>query len=219
MIVGSKNDLREVQEGDPKYLAPEVLHSSNNITCAADVFSLGMTILELATDLDLPRGGEPWHKLRNGQIPPHLVSSLSHDLVGIIMKMIEPDHLKRAKVDELLNTPRIKCLINRNRRKLIWIKTFKYFTNIYHTIKNMSLTLFTSILFPVFKIGNAIEYFRKIKPGKYSLLNNSNEKTNETSDLDKQNTSTPKKNEDMPAILMHIDDDDGPGKILSTDII
>lgn len=31
--------------------------------------SLGMTILELASDLDLPRGGEGWHMLRSGQLP------------------------------------------------------------------------------------------------------------------------------------------------------
>lgn len=207
----SKNDLREVQEGDPKYLAPEVLHSNYNITCAADVFSLGMTILELATDLDLPRGGEPWHKLRNGQIPSHLVSSLSQDLVDIIMKMIQPDHLKRAKVDELLNIPRIKYLINKNRRKLFWSKTNKYLTNVFNTIKNISFTMFSYILFPVFKIGSKIEYFRNLKSAKYSILNC---QQNDTSDLDKQNTSTPKKTDFsnyIPAILAHIEDDDGPG--------
>ena len=32
-------------------------------------FSLGMTILELASDLDLPRGGDGWHILRQGHLP------------------------------------------------------------------------------------------------------------------------------------------------------
>lgn len=32
-------------------------------------FSLGITLLELASDLDLPRGGYTWHQLRNGQLP------------------------------------------------------------------------------------------------------------------------------------------------------
>ena len=31
--------------------------------------SLGITLLELASDLDLPRGGHTWHQLRNGQLP------------------------------------------------------------------------------------------------------------------------------------------------------
>ena len=54
-------------EGDPKYLAPELM--SGHFTRAADIFSLGITILELATDLDLPRGGSSWHQLRSGQVP------------------------------------------------------------------------------------------------------------------------------------------------------
>ena len=31
--------------------------------------SLGITILELACDLDLPRGESLWHQLRSGQLP------------------------------------------------------------------------------------------------------------------------------------------------------
>lgn len=106
-------------------MAPEILKSSNNITCAADIFSLGMTILELATDLDLPRGGETWHQLRNGQIPVNLVSSLSRDLVAIIMRMIEPDHLKRATVDDLLDFPRIRHLMRRRKRHYVVDNVYK----------------------------------------------------------------------------------------------
>ncbi len=53
-------NLTEIQEGDPKYLAPEVLRGIHFITSAADIFSLGLTILELATDLELPNGGETY---------------------------------------------------------------------------------------------------------------------------------------------------------------
>jgi len=59
--------LSEAQEGDPKYLAPELM--SGQFTKAADIFSLGITILELASDLDLPRGDEGWHQLRHGEFP------------------------------------------------------------------------------------------------------------------------------------------------------
>lgn len=102
LLYFKKDDLKEVQEGDPKYLAPEVLEGSNNITTAVDIFSLGMSILELATDLDLPRGGEPWHKLRNGQIPHDLTASLSPQLVQIIHAMIDSNHKRRASADVLL---------------------------------------------------------------------------------------------------------------------
>ncbi|XP_071851156.1 membrane-associated tyrosine- and threonine-specific cdc2-inhibitory kinase-like isoform X2 [Apostichopus japonicus] len=41
-------ELINAREGDAKYLAPELLEGK--YSKAADVFSLGMTILELATD-------------------------------------------------------------------------------------------------------------------------------------------------------------------------
>lgn len=44
-------------------------------TKSADIFSLGMTVLEIASDLDLPSRGECWHMLRSGNIPNHIFSS------------------------------------------------------------------------------------------------------------------------------------------------
>ena len=46
-------------------------------TKAADIFSLGITILEIACDLDLPSGGEGWHQLRDGKIPDQLFGGIS----------------------------------------------------------------------------------------------------------------------------------------------
>lgn len=54
-------------DGDSKYLAREVLEGS--ISTAADIFSLGITMLELATDLVLPSNGPLWHQMRNGILP------------------------------------------------------------------------------------------------------------------------------------------------------
>lgn len=60
--------MHEAVEGDPKYLAPELMKLQ--FGSSADIFSLGMTILELATDLDLPKQGEMWQQLRQGGLPP-----------------------------------------------------------------------------------------------------------------------------------------------------
>lgn len=38
--------------------------------------SLGITLLELASDLELPRGGYTWHQLRNGQLPDMFTQGL-----------------------------------------------------------------------------------------------------------------------------------------------
>ena len=51
---------------------------SGQFTKAADIFSLGITILEIACDLDLPSGGDSWHQLRDGQIPEHLFSGIKY---------------------------------------------------------------------------------------------------------------------------------------------
>ena len=55
------------QDGDSKYLAQEVLN--NPPGKPADIFSLGISMLELASDLDLPPRGDGWHMLREGHIP------------------------------------------------------------------------------------------------------------------------------------------------------
>lgn len=57
-------------EGDPRYLAPEVLGGGPGPP--ADVFSLGLTLLEVAAGTELPAAGEGWQELRKGGVPPHM---------------------------------------------------------------------------------------------------------------------------------------------------
>jgi serine/threonine protein kinase len=83
------------EDGDKCYLAPEVLKhkfkpSPNVVGTAADIFSLGATMLEMLLDQDLPRGnfgspffvyslfslfvslhieGDKWKDLREGRFP------------------------------------------------------------------------------------------------------------------------------------------------------
>lgn len=103
----SKNvDLSEAQEGDPKYLAPELL--DGKFGKQADIFSLGMTMLELASDLDLPRGGEGWHILRQGTLPQEFLRTRSTSLKFVISQMLDPNHLSRPTVDQLLAFPHMR---------------------------------------------------------------------------------------------------------------
>jgi len=210
LVVDLNEDLKEVQEGDPKYLAPEVLQNSNNISCAADIFSLGMTILELATDLDLPRGGDPWHQLRNGQIPAHLLESLSDDLIQIIRRMIEPDHLKRATVNELLDTPKIKKLIAMNNRKLFYSGVVCNFKNLFSRLYEFTVALCCFILCPIVKLSDYLQV--NIFPLPKSELTTaiSASANNKTVNMSLNNhTSTPKRENDttIPLSIMDVDDD------------
>ncbi|KAJ3315686.1 hypothetical protein HDV04_002100 [Boothiomyces sp. JEL0838] len=50
-------------EGDRTYLAPEML-SDEEIGCPADIFSLGMIVLEIAANIVLPENGPVWHQFR-----------------------------------------------------------------------------------------------------------------------------------------------------------
>ena len=59
--------FKDALEGDARYVAKEVL--TGEFGPKADIFSLGISLLELACDLDIPMGGETWHYLREGKLP------------------------------------------------------------------------------------------------------------------------------------------------------
>ncbi|TKR93060.1 hypothetical protein L596_007592 [Steinernema carpocapsae] len=92
-------------EGDCRYLDVYILERHHRPTPASDVFSLGLSILELATDLDLPGNGERWEDLRNGILPEKLISALSPDLLDMIRRMIVRDPAQRPSASELLTEP------------------------------------------------------------------------------------------------------------------
>lgn len=54
-------------EGDRNYIAPELINDKI-YTPFADVFSVGLIILEIATNIILPGNGTPWRKLRSGDL-------------------------------------------------------------------------------------------------------------------------------------------------------
>ncbi|CAN6674641.1 hypothetical protein TRVA0_059S00364 [Trichomonascus vanleenenianus] len=55
------------REGDREYIAPEVL-SCQQYDKPADIFSLGLMMLEIAANIVLPDNGLPWQKLRSGDL-------------------------------------------------------------------------------------------------------------------------------------------------------
>ncbi|KAK3753893.1 hypothetical protein RRG08_006279 [Elysia crispata] len=101
-----KRDVTDAIEGDPKYLAPELLEGQ--FGKHADIFSLGMFILELLTDLELPRGGEGWHLLRSGNMPDNFFKDRSSDIMNVIKQMLDPDYKSRPTVDQILALPCVR---------------------------------------------------------------------------------------------------------------
>jgi len=115
----AKDDTANAVEGDPRYLATEILES-RMFTKAADIFSLGVTILELACDLDLPKHGPLWHKLRKEGPDPALLTRLSHDLRRIIQLMMTNYIDRRPTVKQMLKLPAVQKAVKRRQRQLAW---------------------------------------------------------------------------------------------------
>lgn len=95
-------------EGDSRYLAPELMEGQ--FCLANDIFSLGISLLELACSLELPSNGSLWQELRNGILPDHAMNKfqLSQDLQTIIRSMMNPNPAMRPNVNELLEIPKLK---------------------------------------------------------------------------------------------------------------
>lgn len=55
------------REGDREYIAPEILNRQM-YTTQADIFSLGIMMLEIAANIVLPDNGIHWQKLRSGDL-------------------------------------------------------------------------------------------------------------------------------------------------------
>ncbi|CCK69336.1 tyrosine protein kinase SWE1 KNAG_0C02250 [Huiozyma naganishii CBS 8797] len=60
-------DLSFENEGDREYIAPEII-SDSIYDFRADIFSLGLIMVEIAANVVLPDNGNAWHKLRSGDL-------------------------------------------------------------------------------------------------------------------------------------------------------
>jgi len=103
----AKLSFEEIEEGDARYLAPELLNSEEysekpELT-KADVFSLGITLFELATRHSLPINGSEWHAFRNEKLELlDNVSYLSEPFKKLVKLMLKRDPKERPSFQELL---------------------------------------------------------------------------------------------------------------------
>jgi serine/threonine protein kinase len=84
-------------EGDSRYMAPELLSSgAAGRAPPADIFSLGMSLFELTWDCAPPGEGQQWQDIRAGLVPPcPRALGRSPELQAIILACLSPDPAHR----------------------------------------------------------------------------------------------------------------------------
>ncbi|CAM9931947.1 unnamed protein product [Pylaiella littoralis] len=100
------------QEGDTLYMAKELLSSTARLP-SADMFSLGLTVYEVATRMELPGDGEYWHAMRDGTAVG-LPSSRSQELGALLRQLKHPDPRQRPTADALCEHPRVANITGSN---------------------------------------------------------------------------------------------------------
>ena len=81
-------------EGDSVYISPELFYKNlGTISHKSDIFSLGLSILEILIEDDLPKNGPLWQEMRNREIPREYFDKII---------LIENDFVQRNKLIELI---------------------------------------------------------------------------------------------------------------------
>jgi serine/threonine protein kinase len=110
---GAIGTAQDGHEGDTKYMPPELLSSCVKHP-SADIFSLGLSVYELAANLEVPLEGPRWHELRSGTHTPTL-PPLRHeeDLTELIHATMRPDPAQRPTAEQIVLKPGVQQAGNR----------------------------------------------------------------------------------------------------------
>ena len=99
--IGSSEDG---QEGDQKYMSLEMLETGTSFP-TTDIFSLGMTLYEMASNLNfgVPPDGNRWHDIRRGRHALEIPLDRDVQLSQLITAMIDPKSETRPSANAILS--------------------------------------------------------------------------------------------------------------------
>jgi serine/threonine protein kinase len=144
----------DIFEGDSIYIAPEFFNTGNKIISnKVDVFSLGLSILEILCKVELPQNGKLWKTIRseNFCIPEEFINNsnikINNKMILLIKNLLLIDLDERPSIISLFQSVEFEEL-NKRYTKLLckeYIRIFnpKYFDN---TNDNEDEEAFSSIL-------------------------------------------------------------------------
>ncbi|KAK4054620.1 mitosis inhibitor protein kinase swe1 [Microbotryomycetes sp. JL221] len=96
------------REGDREYIAPEIL--AGRYGKEADIFSLGLIVLEAAANVVLPDNGPAWQKLRSNDLTDVDLTRLSTPLIELLRAMLEKQPESRASIEQIQRFPVVAVL-------------------------------------------------------------------------------------------------------------